>query len=146
MENVIEIREARLEDYEAITHINKVSLGYDYPAEKTKKNLALLLQKPSQKLIVACVNDKVIGYIHASDYLCTYCDSLKNVMAICVDEQYQGLGAGKKLLQAIEKWAKEDGAVAIRLVSGSYRTGAHAFYKRCGYIENKLQKNFSKDV
>lgn len=146
MENVIEIREARLEDYEAIAYMNTESLGYEYPVEKTKKNLESLLEKSSQKLIVACVGDKVIGYIHASDYECTYRAAAKNVMAICVNKQYQGLGAGKKLLAAIEAWAKEDDSDIVRLVSSNYRTGAHEFYKRCGYIENKLQKNFSKDV
>lgn len=146
MEKVIEIREARLEDNEAIAYMNKESLGYEYPVEKTKKNLALLLEKPSQKLIVACVDDKVIGYIHAGDYECTYRAAAKNIMAICVNKQYQGLGAGKKMLQAIEKWAKADGSDNVRLVSSSYRTKAHEFYKRCGYTENKMQKNFSKIV
>lgn len=67
-------------------------------------------------------------------------------MAICVNKQYKGLGAGKKLLQAIEKWAKEDGTDNIRLVSSSCRTGAHEFYKRCDYTENKMQKNFSEGI
>lgn len=135
MENVIEIREARLEDYEAIAYMNTESLGYEYPVEKTKKNLESLLEKSSQKLIVACVDDEVIGYIHASDYECTYRAAAKNIMAICVYKQYQGLGAGKKLLQAIEKWAKEDDSDIVRLVSSNYRTGAHEFYKCCGYID-----------
>ncbi|HEY8803775.1 MAG TPA: hypothetical protein VIM42_01465 [Clostridium sp.] len=48
------------------------------------------------------------------------------------------------LLTNVEKWAQVTGAYGIRLVSGSTRIGAHAFYKNCGYIGSKEQKNFKK--
>ena len=37
-------------------------------------------------------------------------------------------GGGQGLLSAGEAWARSKGAVAVRLVSGEARKGAHAFY------------------
>lgn len=50
------------------------------------------------------------------------------------------------LLAVGEEWARSVGAVAVRLVSGESRKGAHAFYQNLGYQGNKLQRNFKKPV
>lgn len=141
----MKIRECLLSDYKRIYEINKISFGYEYDLEKTKERVSIILKRSSDKIYVACNEKEVIGYIHGSDYECTYNDSLKNVMALAVDPKYQGKGVGKKLLQTIENWAKQDNCCGIRLVSGFNRTEAHAFYLHCGYIERKQQKNFIKN-
>ncbi len=141
---MITIRSAIIEDAQRIYEINKYSFGYDYPNEKTKARLDYILSKTTDKLFVACEEGEVVGYIHGSDYECTYSDSLKNIMAIAVDEQYRGKGIGKLLLQALENWAVSDGSVGVRLVSGMNREKAHEFYLHCGYDFRKEQKNFIK--
>jgi GNAT superfamily N-acetyltransferase len=138
------IRECCISDYNRIHDINQYSFGYEYPLDKTKERLSLILKRPTDKLYVACINDNVVGYIHGSDYECTYSDSLKNIMAIAVEEAFRGKGVGKALLNAIENWAKECNCCGVRLVSGFDRTNAHAFYLHCGYINRKQQKNFIK--
>lgn len=141
---MIQIREAVVADGSSIYIINKNALGYEYPEEKTKVRLEYILKRETDKIYVAYEADKIIGYIHGADYECTYVDSVKNIMAIAVDEKYRGLGAGKKLLEAIEKWAEQDGCVGVRLVSGYNRQHAHEFYRHCGYDLRKDQKNFIK--
>lgn len=141
---MIKIRKVMEDDAERIYEINKFSFGYDYPREKTKERLKHIMKRETDKIFVACDKDLVIGYIHGSDYECTYADSLKNIMAIAVDEKYRGLGVGKKLLFTIEQWAKENNCTGVRLVSGYNREEAHQFYLRCGYSLRKEQKNFIK--
>ena len=138
------IRACTISDYAPIHELNQNAFGYTYPLDKTKIRLEEILDRQTDKLFVACIDDQDVGYIHGSDYECTYSDTLKNIMAIAVDERYQGHGVGKALLGAIENWARECGCCGIRLVSGFDRTGAHAFYLRCGYIHRKQQKNFIK--
>jgi len=118
--------------------------GYDYPKEKTEIRLKFILSRSTDKLFVACEGKEVVGYIHGSDYECTYSDSLKNIMAIAVDEKYRGKGIGKLLLESLEKWAVDDGCIGVRLVSGMNREKAHEFYLHCGYNLRKEQKNFIK--
>jgi GNAT superfamily N-acetyltransferase len=138
------IRECEVSDYERIYHLNKTALGYDYDPEKTKGRLAAILARKTDKIFVACVDGVVAGYVHAIDYECVYTDSLKNIMAIAVDEEYRCRGVGRALVTAVEDWARECGAQGVRLVSSMFREGAHAFYLRCGYHVRKTYKNFVK--
>lgn len=103
-----------------------------------------MLNDNNHKIYVAIVADKVVGYIHANNYDVIYAPHLKNIIGIAVLADFQKNGIGKMLLTKVEKWAQVTGAYGIRLVSGSTRIGAHAFYKNCGYIVSKEQKNFRK--
>lgn len=143
MEKLV-VRPCEIEDYKGIHRINQNAFGYEYPIDKTKQRLAHIIQKPSDRIFVACTNNNVVGYAHGADYECTYSDSLKNVIAIAVDENYRGLGIGRALLASIEAWAKEDNCCGVRLVSGFNRMEAHKFYLKVGYVVRKDQKNFIK--
>ena len=138
------IREAIITDYMDLCCLNKSALGYDYPEEKTNEKLQLVLASPADKIFVAEVDCKVVGYIHLSDYEPIYFESVKNILALAVDESYRNQGIGRQLIQAGEAWAKETGSKGIRLVSGFNRTDAHQFYLHCGYSLRKEQKNFIK--
>lgn len=138
------IRDCQPSDYRDIHRLNRQSLGYDFPLEQTRAQLAAILSRGRDRLFVACLEGRVGGYIHGSDYHCTYAHSIKNIMAIAVEPDCQGRGAGRALLDAVEAWAREDGCSGVRLVSGMERTGAHQFYLRCGYALRKEQKNFFK--
>ena len=138
------IRMAAAGDAEAIRRINLLTLGYDYGSGETANRLAAIMGKPNDRVFVAETGGCVAGYIHGSDYDCSYMLPLKNIMALGVLEEYRGLGIGRALVGALEEWAKSDGCAGVRLVSSSYRTGAHEFYLRCGYNMRKEQKNFIK--
>ncbi|MDR2600529.1 MAG: GNAT family N-acetyltransferase [Oscillospiraceae bacterium] len=138
------VRNATIDDFIAIYLLNIYGLGYDYPMEKTKKRVASILLNTNAKLLVAEVDGNVVGYAHAVDYDCSYSDSLKNLLAIAVDEEYKGKGVGRALITAVEKWALSSGSVGVRLVSSMYRTGSHKFYEKCGYSVRKDQKNYVK--
>lgn len=138
------IRECQMTDVEAIAKLNKNEMGYDYPIHLTIEKIKYLLQSSHDKIYVAQVKHQVVGYIHANDYDVIYMGHLKNIMGIAVDMNYQHCGIGKKLLCAVEDWAKETHAEGVRLVSGESRLGAHEFYKHCGYISHKKQMNFIK--
>ncbi|HHU71135.1 MAG TPA: GNAT family N-acetyltransferase [Clostridiales bacterium] len=138
------IRECLDRDYKDIYRLNLNAFGYDYDIEKTKIRLNKIINRTTDRIYVACIDNKVVGYIHGSDYECTYSESLKNIMAIAVDENYRGKGIGRALLSAIENWAKETNCCGVRLVSGFNRAEAHKFYLCCGYTVRKDQKNFIK--
>ncbi|MDF2821382.1 MAG: acetyltransferase [Clostridiales bacterium] len=70
------IRDATINDYTDIYYLNKDGLGYDYPQDKTKEKLQTVLNLPSDKIFVMEINEKVVGYIHLSNYECIYSDSL----------------------------------------------------------------------
>lgn len=140
----MKIRRAGQGDYYDIYLLNKNGLGYDFELEKTKERLSFILKEQKDRIYIAEIDNAVVGYVHGQDYELTYMDSLKNILAIVVDENKRGYGIGRALLAAVENWAKETGAAGVRLVSGFNREEAHKFYLACGYIDRKNQKNFIK--
>lgn len=144
--NGITVREAALSDCEAIYRLNREEMGYDYDLEATRLRLSCILNKPGNRIFVAEQSGAVIGYVHANDYDLIYEEPLKNIMGIAVFESAKRQGAGRQLLSAVEDWAKAAGSKGVRLVSGSSRVGAHAFYQAVGYQLRKDQKNFIKFI
>ncbi len=138
------IRSATTADYIAIQNLNRDELGYDYPAQLTVRQLVKVLADDAQEVFVADLDGEVVGYIHAAPYDTLYTGHMKNIISLAVSTTHKRLGVGKALLARAEEWAKETGAVGIRLNSSNYRTAAHRFYEACGYEETKTQKNFRK--
>jgi len=141
---MIHIRAANLNDAGAICRLNRDCLGYDYALEKTQRRLADILSAGQALVLVAETDARVVGYIHAGPYECSYVDSLKDILSLAVDPDYRNMGAGRMLLNAVEEWAVRTGSAGVRLVSGYEREGAHRFYRSCGYTNRKDQKNFIK--
>ena len=54
----------------------------------------------------------------------------------------------EKLKNALQKedWARETGIKEIRLNSGMARKGAHEFYRRMGFTDEKEQMRFLKTL
>ena len=140
------IREATLSDAPAIRELSEQELGYPYPLEATAQKLAALLASGRDKVFVAVLEEAVAGYVHASSYDVLYAPHMKNIMGIAVSADCRRHGIGRALLEQVELWAAHDGAAGIRLVSGSERLDAHAFYRRCGYSGDKQQINFKKKL
>lgn len=121
------IRECLISDAETIYYLNKNELGYDYPLDKTKGKLELLLNDFRNKIFVAVVDNKVVGYIHAVDYDVIYAPHMKNIMGIAVMSEYRQRGIGKALLVEVEKWAVKDEAAGVRLVSARTESARMGF-------------------
>ena len=138
------VRQAVISDAKDIYYINKTSLGYDYDLEKQKAKIQAVLNDSTQVIFVAEINNKVVGYIHLVNYDVIYTDNFKNCLGLAVDNDHKRNGIGSALLKQAEIWAKENGAVGIRLCSGVEREKAHQFYQSQGYEVTKLQKNIKK--
>ena len=139
------IRKTVPEDAENICEINKISLGYDFSADKTVVQIKQIT-KDEKTLLLSATDDenRAVGYIEAQIYDTPYAKTDVNIMALAVNEKFQGQGIGKKLLSAAENWGKAKDAVGITLESSTYRTEAHKFYEACGYECAKEHKNFKK--
>lgn len=136
------IREAVYADAETICILNCDKMGYTFSLEETKANILKLLESNKDKIFVAVADGRVVGYVHACDYDLLYAPSMKNIMGLAVKREYKRNGIGRALLQYIENRAKETSSCCVRLISGAERIEAHAFYRSCGYVEDKHQIKF----
>ncbi len=97
-------------------------------------------------LIAACKAQRAEGYLAAGLFIDERCIGfagyrLQTMLAhgrflyvddLVVTESLRGGGAGEQLLDWLLVAAREAGCGSLQLDSGSQRSGAHAFYFRCG--------------
>ncbi len=138
------IRVANVSDSKAIWELNCTEMGYNYPLDDTIQRINAILSSKKDRIFVAVCDDSVIGYIHACCYDLIYSPHLKNIMGIAVYHKYKRQGIGRALLEKVEQWAMQEGAVGVRIVTGATRIGAHQFYHKCGYSQDRQQINLKK--
>lgn len=140
---VVIIREFNLSDCEELCNLN-LQLGFKLSEEKVKERLGFIINRRENKLFVAEYNGKVVGYVHGSVSERIYDDRLFLIHTLIVNENYRGLGIGTLLIKEIENWAIKNNYLAIGLWSRIDRVGAHKFYERHKYINERTQKYFLK--
>ncbi|MBS6500032.1 MAG: GNAT family N-acetyltransferase [Clostridium sp.] len=140
---MLNIRKVSISDYKDIYLLNK-ELGYLYEEEKVREKIKYIIENEKDIILVAYIDNNIVGYIHGSEYELLYSDSLINILGFVVKESYRKNGIGTALINKLEGIAREKKYSGIRLVSGIERENAHRFYERNGYIYRKEQKNFIK--
>ncbi len=139
------VRQANVDDYVDIHKICCDDLGYNCSADLVKERLSCLDLK-RERVFVADVDGRVVGYVHAEKYNTLYYESMLNIQGLAVAKAYRRNGCGKALMVAVEDWAKENNIHLIRLNSGITRTKAHDFYRAIGYGNENGQIRFMKEI
>ena len=138
------IRRAMISDAEPIYELCVTELGYHYSKEQVAANIRRLIGDPTNLILVAEQSGEVVGFIHAHNHDPIYAPPMKNVVAMAVRADHQKHGLGHMFIEAVENWALEEGACAVRLNSGEHMDEALHFYKSIGYDYIKTQYNFRK--
>lgn len=139
------IREANVNDYIDIQKICQDDLGYNCSVDLVKERLENL-DSNRERVFVADIDGRVVGYVHAEKYNTLYFESMVNIQGLAVSKAYRRNGCGKALMKAVETWAKECGIQFVRLNSGMTRTEGHKFYRSIGYDNEKEQIRFMKKL
>ena len=139
------IREAKEQDCVAISKISYDDLGYECSYELVAQRLRNLDQQ-REVVLVAVIDENVVGYVYAEIYNVLYFESMVNVLGLVVSSQYRRQGIGKALICKVENWAKSLDIKFIRLNSGATRKDAHAFYRALGFNNEKEQLRFIKCI
>jgi len=142
----ITVRQAGLDDVASITSLC-FQLGYPADVEKVISKLKIISEDAEHVVYVAEMPGRqIVGWVHGYIYKLLYSDLITEIAGLVVDKDYRGQGAGKKLMTAVEGWAKEKGCTSIGLRSNVIRKEAHAFYKNIGYDLVKEQYTFRKKM
>jgi GNAT superfamily N-acetyltransferase len=88
----------------------------------------------------------VVGWVHVSVSHLLESDVRAEVNGLVVAEGQRSAGAGAKLLEAAEEWARKRGCRGMNVRSNVIRERAHKFYVRQGYEHYKTQKAFRKPL
>ncbi len=142
----IRIRRARRSDAERIAQLSG-ELGYPATATQVATRLRQLTPASKHAVFVAESSDAamgLIGWVHVSVSHLLESDMRAEVNGLIVAEGQRSAGAGAKLLEAVEEWARRRGCRGMNVRSNVIHERAHKFYERQGYEHYKTQKAFRK--
>jgi GNAT superfamily N-acetyltransferase len=140
------VRRARLSDASRLAELSG-QLGYPATAAEITKRLRKLKPAPLNALFVAEAHDAgVVGWAHVSVTHLVEVGTRAELNGLIVAEGQRSLGAGARLLEAAEDWARKHGCPIMSLRSNVIRERAHMFYERQGYEHYKTQKAFRKSL
>ena len=163
----VKIRQAAASDIPAMNELFQKDLGYaECTLEIVEKQFAVLDNSREAVFIAEAESTDasgdshdgspdvtsdarlfpIAGVIHVEKYNVLYFPTVANILGIAVAADFRRQGIGSALLKRAEEWARENGAGSMRLNSGESRKKAHEFYRALGYIDDKKQLRFIKEL
>jgi len=140
-----EIRDARPQDYVRIAELAG-QLTYPSSTDEIAKRFDAMRRSGENAVFVALLGPEIVGWVAVFVYRVVEADARAEISGFVVDEGFRSQRVGMHLLARVERWARENGCLAIGLRSNVIRDRAHAFYERHGYKHTKTQKSFRKDL
>lgn len=95
-----------------------------------------LSEKNKYKVIVAQLNDEIVGYVNFEILKDITCKNTMSINEILVDEMYRGLGIGHQLILEAEKIAENYNVSSLIVINNSYLEEEVVFYNRQGFNLN----------
>jgi len=106
-----------------------------------KESLKEELTRDDRVVIIATLNEKIIGYV----MLLKTPDNLLNIIKIAVTPSYQKLKVATKLFEQVINLKKENGYDKIFLEVNEHNKAAIAFYKKMGFTETHKRQKYYKN-
>jgi GNAT superfamily N-acetyltransferase len=139
-------RRARVSDALRLAELAD-QLGYPTSAAEMTKRLRKLKPASQNALFVTeSPGAGVVGWTHVSVTHLVEVGTRAELNGLIVAEGHRSLGAGARLLEAAEDWARKHGCPSMSVRSNVIRERAHKFYERQGYEHYKTQKAFRKPL
>ena len=127
-------------------------LGYATEVAQMTQRLARVLADDEQRVLVAemdggaAANAGVVGWLQVHLTKIIESEPRGGIVGLVVSADARGRGIGRRLVEAAEGWAKEQGAESVGVRCNTTRAEAHAFYERLGFRAAKTQISFRKGI
>jgi GNAT superfamily N-acetyltransferase len=129
----LEIRVATDSDSEAIARLLD-QLGYPANTAEIPTRLDRLSQADRAEVFLADRDGKVVGL--ATVHILSVLNRIRDVAwltALVVDESARGTGVGRRLVESVEAFARQQGCERLSVTTHEDRADARAFYVRIGF-------------
>jgi len=141
--NDLIIRKAELADASRMAELSG-TLGYPVSAQAMEERLTRVLKLETHCVFVAERNGEVVGWTRGVEQEMLELDCRCEIWGLVVAENERGRGVGRRLVEAVEKWARDRGLENMSVRSNVVRPESHAFYERIGYTRYKTQHAYRK--
>ncbi|OMD42146.1 GNAT family N-acetyltransferase [Paenibacillus odorifer] len=139
------IRTATIDDTQEIARLSS-ELGYPLNIEQLEERIPEISNRKDHVIYVAESDRQLIGWIHASVRLLIESPPFVEIGGLVVDQQHRGVGTGKQLVEACERWAAQIGVNKLRVRTNQTREDAVRFYTRIGFSQKKAQFVLDKKI
>ncbi|NLW56622.1 MAG: GNAT family N-acetyltransferase [Firmicutes bacterium] len=145
MERKVDVRLAVPEDFTLLARLAG-QLGPEQEPAQVRTRLLDLLKREDHVVYIAEAAGDMAGWIHAYLYRPLHKEIMVEIAGLVVEKNSRRMGIGRRLLEAVEEWAKAHGCSQVCLDSNIVRKEAHQFYQRVGYELSKTQYTFRKEL
>jgi GNAT superfamily N-acetyltransferase len=142
MEDFI-VRRATPIDAPEIAELSGV-LGYPADREAMKGRLEGLGSREGQAVFVAETGGKLAGWIHGAERSLLVVERDVEICGLVVAAGHRGSGVGRRLVEAVEEWARGRGFSEITVRSNVARPESHPFYEKLAFDRVKSQHVYRK--
>ena len=132
MDNIF-VRIMTKEDIEQVVLIEEEAFSSPWSAKGFEESLELKYSR----FYVAVVNEEVAGYVGTY-----FMGDEVDITNIAVEQMYRRRGLADKLIEAVLEYSKSVEATAINLEVRPSNTPARSLYKKYGFEELGIRKNF----
>lgn len=107
------------------------------------ERLERILQRDDHIVFVAETTE-VGGWIHAAEQEILELGKFCEVWGLVVSNTQRRRGVGRRLIEAVEQWARSRGLGQVTLRSNIVRPESHPFYEQIGFVRHKTQHAYRK--
>ena len=144
MNDMLHVRPAAPADAPRMAVLS-TALGYPVDAATLEQRLVRLLGRPDDVVLVAEMPPGlVVGWIHGAEHNLLEGERRCEILGLVVDAGHRKRGAGRRLVDAVERWALARGLALMSVRSNVVRTESHPFYERLGYVREKTQHAYRR--
>jgi GNAT superfamily N-acetyltransferase len=143
--NDLLLRNAHVADASRMAELSG-TLGYPVSAEAMARRLTRVLKLETHCVFVAERSSEVVGWSHGVEQEMLELERRCEIWGLVVAENERGRGVGRRLIEAIEKWARDRGLKDMSVRSNVIRSESHPFYERIGYTRYKTQHAYRKHL
>ena len=133
------LREATPADASAVATLLG-ELGYPCTRDEATARIKVMSSDETMVLVVADVHGDLRG-LYSLDFMfyLPFGRTSCRITSLVVAPAHRNSGLGRQMLKDAEARALRRGAARVEVTSAEQREGAHAFYRRCGYVDASLR-------
>lgn len=129
------IEKLKIEDLSQVLELHSTLIPFEISLDRSIETYKKILKNENYYLIVAKEDSKVIG---SALGICCECLAVSFLVIedVVVRDGLRGKGTGRKLMEALDEFAKRKNCAYAILVSSGHRTAAHKFYENSGFVDD----------